>query len=170
MMQQHRQAKQIFKMKVHQITETGMLDGILAKARSVLQTDSGSNVSANPQQRSAQLNAFNEEIQRITSTLFPRIDRAISQGDKSTLTRTLSRAPQFVLTQLPNADALNAHLIDRAEDAVLRQVIARMARSFNSYDAAASRDVDKWVRIARSDPNMFINIVVDPSKMSEYGL
>lgn len=157
-------------MKVHHITEQGVIDNVLARVRSALQTDAGSTVSANPQQRNAQLNAFNQEINRITATLFPRIDQAISQGDKSTLTRTLSRAPQFVLRQLPNADALNAHLIDRAEDAVLRQVIARMARSFNRYDAAASRDIDKWVRIARSDPNMFINVVVDPSKMSEYGL
>jgi len=155
-------------MKVHQITEVNALDGILSKTRDVLNFG-GNQRNAQPVSQGSTAD-FNAEINRIVSTLFPRIDRAIQQGDRSTLTRTLSRSAQYVIRQLPNPDALDAHLIDRLEDAVYRQVIAQMARSFDPYDAAASRDIDKWVRIARSDPRMFIDIVIDPSRMSEYGL
>lgn len=161
-------------MKVYQIIhEQDVVSGAINSLSNAIQSVVGSQSTSAPAQSNGQQptsGSANEAINAAVQQLYPRIDRAIQQGDRSTLTRTLSRSAQYVIRQLPNPDALDAHLIDRLEDAVYRQVIARMARSFNRYDAAASRDIDKWVRIARSDPRMFIDIVIDPSRMSEYGL
>ena len=149
-----------------------MLDGILAKARDIVNTNTGrtntSGGSAGSNTQASGQQDINAELNRITAELFPRIDRAVQAGDRSTLTRTLSRSAQYVLSQLPNPDALTAHQRDRIEDAVFRQVIQRMADT-----AQLSRHGGgniNWTPIGRNDPRMFIEIVIDPTKIREYGL
>lgn len=159
-------------MKVHQITEAGMLDGILAKAREIVNTNTGrtntSGASASGNAQASGQQDINAALNSITAELFPRIDRAVQAGDRSTLTRTLSRSAQYVLSQLPNPDALTAHQQDRIEDAVFRQVIQRMADTAGlANHGGGNRD---WTPIGRNDPRMFIEIVVDPTKIREYGL
>ena len=161
-------------MKVHQIIhEQDVVSGAINSLSNAIQSVVGSQSTSAPAQSNGQQptsGSANEAINAVVQQLYPRIDRAVQSRDRNALTSLLSRGPQFVLQQLENANNISGHLTDRVEDAVQRRILSRMAQqAFDGNMRGGSRRTD-WVALGRNDPRMFIELVVDPSRMSEFGL
>ena len=165
-------------MKIYQITEAGMLDGILGKIRDVVdptanrpQTANSATASASAQ--SSRPTSSSNELpgpltQELTQTIFPAIDRAAQSENRQQLLNIITAGPNAILQRTGRQIQIdtNQHLRDSFERRLRREIINYMANIISNSRLPGTARND-WYAFGRRDSRRFVDIVLNPELASE---
>ena len=165
-------------MKVHQITEAGVLDSLLGKVRDIVdptanrpQTANSATASASAQS-SRPASSSNELpsplTQELTQTIFPAIDRAIQSEDRQQLLNIITAGPTAILQRTGRQIQIdtNQHLRDSFERRLRREIIKYMANKIEASRLPGTARND-WYAFGRRDSRRFVDMVLNPALASE---
>jgi hypothetical protein len=125
-------------------------------------SSSGNNVSDDA--------SVNDRINRHMPALFAELDAALQSRSKPALMELVLRGADSVINRDPDIRRVaTQHSIDRIKYQIRDRMFDRLARGLRSSQAAGTRGRN-WVGYARSNPERFIDIVLDPSLANRMGL
>ena len=165
-------------MKVHQIVQENELSSVISDISStVSRLLGGDDASTTPQQRqpTARIDPienpcgeFGDQYNAAEPNLFAAIDQAIQSGNKALLLRVLNRGPQTTTSRFQGFDQWRRNQQAACWEGIRRRMISHMANHITRSRQPGSQRND-WLAFGRARPNLFIDIVLDPTKAAEVG-
>lgn len=157
-------------MKVYELLEEDNLSALAnavrqsATSRTSTPASSG-NAPANDPDASV-----NDRINRHMPALFAELDAALQARSKPALMELITRGADSIIDRDPDIRRVaTQHSIDRLKYQIRDRMFDRLARGLRNSQAAGTRGRN-WVGFARSNPERFIDIVLDPRLASRMGL
>lgn len=154
-------------MKVYELLEE---DNLSALANAVRQSASSTRTNA-PTGNAPNDNAsVNDRINRHMPALFAELDAALQARSKPALMELVLRGADSVIDRDPDIRRLaTRHFIDEIKYQIRDRMFDRLARGLRNSQEAGTRNRN-WVGFARSNPEGFIDIVLNPRLASRMGL
>ena len=164
-------------MKVHQITEAGVLDNIINTVRNIVPGgDGGSRISDQNRQPTRRFDPienpcgqFGDEFNEAWPQLQAAINQAVQAQNKPLLLRILNRGPQTTTSRFQGFDQMPLMNQRACQESIRRRMIGHMANTFILSRREGGTQRQDWLAVGRSRPEQFIDIVLDPTKASEFG-
>jgi len=163
-------------LKVHQITEAGVLDGILGKVRDLVDptanrpqtANSVRNNNAGDNSTPSSNNGVSGELTQGLNDMFSSIDRAIQAGNKNDLLAFITAGPYQILQRSGRQAQIgnDQHLRDSLERRLRREIIKHMANHIAASRLPGTARND-WYAFGRTNASRFVDIVLDPASASE---
>jgi hypothetical protein len=165
-------------LKVHQITEAGILDGVLGKVRDLVDPTANrpqtansvrpSNTGNNPSTASTG-SALPGELTQGLNDMYRSIDRAVQAGNKNDLLAFITAGPYQILQRSGRQAqiATDQHLRDSFERRLRREIIKHMATNHIAASRLPGTARNDWYAFGRGNAERFVDIVLNPALASE---
>lgn len=111
-------------------------------------------------------NGADARINALMPALEAEINAALQSRSKPALMELITRGPGVLIARDPELSRLDQHLKDRQERRVRDRIFDIMARPLRSSPAAGTRGRN-WIGYARSNPERFVDIVLNPRLAGE---